>query len=608
MSDLVKADVLYKLYKDAAQYRRRFDEVMKELEIYDYTSGDDNPDLSWLPELSFKAKTYKTQQFKREIGARLMNANPTFSAYPRDTTNPVLAQTAKAVETHLNHAVRESDFFYEHQRVMDSALGTGRGVWWFGIDAKKNIPIAVCDDVSNLYLDANAQTWRECSVAMRRRWLPRWKLKRQHDGKADLIDSLSGRKPDGENKGLREEDLIEVLDAYLIEDIRTYADGIEDGDEKPRLYRFAPEDGGVLINESDWPVPFYMESGRQAWPFECLDFYSHPKSLWPISPLQPGLGWLRAINYVSSLLVWKYRRSSKDFLALLKINGVEIDEDSLDAALNSDNAFDVLTLTGSVDSLSDQSPDIRHYLQQWNMNTNPEEGIRLLEFFNHQFEMETGLHEFLYAGAPDKQDRSAKATQVREQNTRSRIEAYDAQQDEFLSRSGRKLGITARALLDEEDVAKIHGPEFGQVWGTLRPQEFDAEDYALELTNAGVSEEAVAQVVQALAARPTLEELFNETDFSVDVGSTRRKSNDTLANAAEVAMNQVVPILMQRGLYQTAGKIVADFGRYALEWDQATIQMLEQEMAAQQAALQQAQQAQAMSGGQAQSAGGQLPT
>jgi len=64
-----------------------------------------------------------------------------------------------------------------------------------------------------------------------------------------------------------------------------------------------------------WPVPFWKDS---RWPCVFLDFYRHPNSAWPISPLAPGLGELIALNIIMSRLTFHIYQNTRTLIAVLK--------------------------------------------------------------------------------------------------------------------------------------------------------------------------------------------------------------------------------------------------------------------------------------------------
>jgi len=71
----------------------------------------------------------------------------------------------------------------------------------------------------------------------------------------------------------------------------------------------------------------------------------------------------------------------------------------------------------------------------------------------------------------------------------------------------------------------------------------------------------------------SLEEWIREVDFTVEVGSTVRKSPDEEASVAENANNQLVPTMLNAGLPGPAGKMIAMLAKQmgATEAEQAAI-------------------------------------
>lgn len=578
-----KATILARLIEAGKKCRERFAQTAEELA--DYDANDAQGSIEWPAELSFYAKTNKTQQFKREIGARLLNTYPTYRAAPKRWAGQQSQMLAAMTEELLNISASETDEYYELQRMKEDALGPGRGVLWIGFDSKKRLPVVSCDTWDNLLTDPDARTWRECHWVARRRFLPRGTIRADYKVPKDVVDDLPVMAPpsgdDEWHQTVQGVDLVECWQVWMDWGIDNYTDdtdaeGLRNAKE-PKVY-LVQTDNSVLLDESEWPFPLHLESGRGKWPMECLDLYPVPWGMWPISPLAPGLGWLKAINYTATLLVDRYRRASRDLVAILKVNGISLDEESSELVLNGSRVFDQLVLTGNVDAFNGAPPNIKNYVQQLRLDYNFPESLELLRHFERMFEQETGLYEFLYVGNTDTQDRSAQATKARQQNSLSRVQEYQSHLDECLSRVARKKAIVARTFMNQEDVSRYLGPEAGQAWGVLNTTPVD-QIAAKLVEQDGVDPETAMQVAQQIAGQSVdLQRILDETEFTVEVGSTRRRSPEDAAQAASEAGNQLLPTLLQIGALQSAGLIIEDIGRYNLNWDEAKVQTVRNEM------------------------------
>jgi hypothetical protein len=585
----------------AKKAKCRFDDVRRQIEKYDY-DGDTGEDKNvlWDEDITFRAKVHKTQQFKREVGARLYVNNPTFRSEPRKWAGEQAMARSNVIAEYLNYCSKENGLFSNVRSCMNDALGPGRGVVWYGLHAKKSaIAVAEQDGVENLFIDPDATKWENVKWVARRRVKPKWELADQYEKSSAIIYNLpAGSKPSDENYdggGYEGVDLVVYYEFYLTVGLHNYKGGLDESvAKKQHMVKDAPRKYVVsesmeLIDEGDWEIPFHLDG---EFPCDILDFYDHPKSAWPISPLEPGLGWQRAINWVSTMIIAKYKWSCKSVLAFLQINGVELDEQEK-ARLESVDGSPLEIVELAVRDMGDGNYDIRKYMQQINFTSNVEEALQILEHLGHQFEQETGLNAFLYYGAGPTQDRSAAATEARATNSLSRIQDMQNIVDDFMSRIGRKQAMTARYLLDPEDVEPIVGPEGAQLWGYLFTQEQLTPQYWVnKYTNEGIDFMSSLDMAENQVSRGTsLEQWLYEIDYTIEGGSTQRTSPQQERDGIRDAFNTVLPSLIQSGANRSAGMLV---GKYAKtiglsEEDVSAINAEFAEIQQQQQALQQQQ-------------------
>jgi hypothetical protein len=566
-----KAATLQRLVDAGIKARGRFDKVREELERYEY--GDEEEDYqAWAPELSFKSKVYKTSQFKREIGSRLYNNNPTFRVEPRKQLGEASEIRSALMEDYLNYIPRECDLFHTMRSVMEDALGPGRGVVWFGVHPRKpGVVVPVQDSVQNLIIDPDARTWSQVTWVARERYGAKWKLVSEFpDKRASILSAKGGAKPsdvdydESAGGGAVNTQLIKYYEVWLTVGLHNFAGGIDCSQspdsvkvkDEPKKYVFT--ECGKLLYEGEWEIPFHLDG---TWPCEVLDFYDHPKSIWTISPLQPGLGWQRAINWIATLIVAKYQWCSKTVLAMIEHNGTTLSEEDR-AKIESADGMPLEVVSIAVNNLG-EDPDIRKYVQQLELHSDINESLALLDHLNKHFEQETGLYEFLYTGQSGAADRSAAATRARESNTKNRIDDMQSRIEDFLSRLGRKLAMTARYLLTPADVSPILGEERAQAWGYLFSQEQMRPEYWMQrYSEQGYDMTSAFNMAQEQADRGvSLEEWLYEVDYTIEGGSTVRNTPEREAAAYENALNTIFPSLVQAGAMRSASELLVGYGK-----------------------------------------------
>ena len=559
----MRGQTLLRLIKQGEKYRdERFGKTAKELEVYDYTDKVID-DITWDDAISFKIKVRKTSQFKREIGARLFNANPTFRSNAQPWSTPVSQTRAAIMEAYLNYCKNENDLFDTlEDTLINGGLGFGLGVVWTGLHPDKEGVVTCADDSwHNLVLDPDAKKWSQLNWVARRRFKARWWLMQRYPEHKSQIKHMTGRnrrsEDDDDDSADTSTEMVCFYEIWMRTGLHHYKDGADSEDlvDEPRKYIVSSD--GTILFEGDWETPLHLD-GR--WPCVPLVFYKHPEEVWPISPLEPGLSWLKGMNVVATMLIAKYRVcNGRTIIALLQANGSTLSEEDQDKILYGNNPVEVIfPKLNAVDN----NPDVRQAIQTITLQSDLSADMAVFAFLAENFEKETGLYEFLYTGQTDKQDRSAFATQMREQNTRSRIDYMQTKLDHFLSQLGRQLALTARYHLTGEDIAPFLGEEAGEAWGMLMGvEDMDPDRILSELIEDGVPYEmALMQAQEIIAQGTSYDEWRNEIDYGIEIGSTVRKSPEAEREANEMAIQQVVPIMLQTGLFAAAGEFLAKQG------------------------------------------------
>lgn len=563
-----KGQTLVRMLDAAKKARGEFDRITDELERYDH--GDYAEEYEqWDPGLSFQAKIHKTQQYKREVGSRLYRTNPQFRVEPHPHLPPIRKHRAKLMEQYLNRAARETGLYHESRSILDDALLTGRGVAWHGAHPTKDgLVTTVYDTVKNLLIDPDARKWQDVKWVARRRRKARFELVNMFPEKRNsILESMSGtRKSSDEQSEVYDQgvELVEYYEVYMRWGLHNYMGSVYDNDvrkgasfvNEPKMYVVSAD--GLILYSGEWPVPFHMDD---EWPCTVLDFYPHPKSAWPISPMSPGVGWLKAMNWIATLMVAKFQQSAKSVWAFLKINGVSLDEDDIRKIIEPNGGVtEIIEL--AVSSVGGDET-IGKYIQQMEFTANLAEAMHLFDHVSKQFELETGLYEFLYTGSPGVQDRSAAATNARLSNTGVRINDMVSRVEEFFSRVGRKSALGARYLFDGEDVAPLLGEEAARLWGTIMPpEERNPMEWVQRYVETGVPvEEAMRLAQQQVEMSVSMDEWVMESDYSVEAGSTTRATPEAEKDAYGEALNTIVPALGDMGALESVAEILSGWGK-----------------------------------------------
>lgn len=603
-----KGKTLARLISSAKAARSDFDKTADTIAKYD-KGGPDEMYQNWDTCLSFKSKVFKTQQYKREVGSRLYKDNPQFNVTPKRMDVSLSIERTKLIQTYLNEVVKENSFFRNARSCINHALSHGLGVMWFGVHPDKGgVVTAIADSPRNLLIDPDAKTEDQIKWIGRKRQRPRYALVQELPSKREAIFNLPGMSKrsdvDYNGNGGHGAELIEYYEIYSTVGIHHYRGGVDYSSLKGQTkFRDIPKkyivtENGIILDESDWEVPYHLDG---SWPCEWLYFYEDENSIWPCSPLEPGIGFMEAYNWVATLLVAKFQWSSKTVIAMLKANGVSLDDDQIRKVTDPDGSLLEVLEIAAAHTGGDEN--ISKYIKQLDFTTDIDEGLALLQHIDREFSMATGLYEFLYNGQAQVQDRSAAATHARQQNSETRIYDMQTRIEEFGSRVGRKMAMTARYLLDPSDVEPMLGKEQAQLWGNLFTQEQLTEDYwARRYMSVGMPPmDAMELASNTIQGGTTLEQWIYEVDYQVEPGSTARKTPEREAEALDKSTNTVLPTLLQMGATQSAFAILKAMGTNlglpleVMSTMQQELQQISESMQqqqAQQAEMQEAQMAQ----------------
>ena len=549
-----KAAVLKKIIDRAKEVKKaRFGKIGEEITKYAYGSPDSENKFDYqawnTTQHSFDAKVAKTHQAVRIFGPYLYQNNPKRRVMVRENAQPVWIARAEIIQTALNYFLKEYEAKSEFRSAIDDAITWGEGVVWHGLHREKPwVVVSIHDSVENFLVDGDATTWTDVNWVARKRTMPRWKLKKLYPAKGKEIDQLppSNRCDSAsyDNDGKTSVDLVEYYEVYMKVGLHNYSDDGdgEDVEDAPVKYCFAPSgDGGVVLHEGEWEIPYHLDGD---WPCTPLLFIQNPKSIWPISPLESGLGWQRALNWCATAIVAKHKWSSRQVIAFLTANGVGLNEEQKAQIESGSDPVSVIEMALTNTS---EDADIRKYVQQIKLADKLDDDFNMLSYLGSEYEKATGLHEFLFSGEGSRQARSSAEAQIRDRNSRGRVDDMMACVESWATKVARKEAMAARFLLDDMDVRRVVGAEPARAWGTiLTPEQMDPMFWTAKYMQEGHPPDvAMAMAQDILADALTMEDWAAEIEYDIEAGDTRRQSPEQELELLQESMNQTVPTLMQ---------------------------------------------------------------
>lgn len=394
-------------------------------------------------------------------------------------------------ESYLNFTPAEMGLRDHSRRVVDEALIKGMGTWWteeeMTPDGRKLVG-SFFDTVDNLLLDPDARCWHDLLWVARRCVHPVWEVEDEYGlprgtlkgGNAESLNRVAETAGQIEESYKRAQggsnDLLVYWKVYskmglggrlagVMDSAKGYSDELDqefgdycflavtDACDYPLNLPPSLLDGDEeqIKQAAQWPVPFWLHGD---WPVTPLAFHWVPGHLWPMSHLKPGLGELKAINWIFSMMVSKIRIASRDFVAILKASNTEIKEAIKHGA--DYTLIELEQINGSIDN-------VVKFLQHPGFNP---EIYKVLDHLMELFDKRVGLTDLVY-GQTQTQMRSAEEARVKQSQTSIRPQDMAEQVEDASSELARREMSAARWLLQAEDVAPILGPVGAFFWRQL---------------------------------------------------------------------------------------------------------------------------------------------
>lgn len=554
MSDGIKrkGEILKRLIESATAARKDSLAIGKEIEKYGYNKDHDFQYSDYKEDYFFKATVAKTAEYIETVGPALYQQNPD----RRVATKPWAGQEAQArnsiIQDLLNYTPRETNLSGHSRRSINDAIVFGAGVAWTGYNPRKKLIQTVYDSVENLVLDPDAKYFEEVNWGGRKRVKPKWWLTDRYKdipGAADVIAALrtDEESASGSAKSVTFYELYFRIGLHHLTSDGRPVDTQEIEGKPTPITSDAPKkyivsEDGKIIAEMEWEAPLFLDD---RWPFEVLTFRDRPKSLWGVSPLETGLGFQKALNWIYTLYISKARFTTRTLLGIAKYNGEGLDQEAVQRALRG-SQIEVIEF-----EINGEQIKLGDLLQQFNFSTGVEEFERFVAIIERAFERATGLTELVAIGESDRQFRSAAEASLKDRNSRTRFEDMRTRVETWATNIARKEALMSRFLLTAEDIGEKFGQEAGQMWGALVPpmnlqiQALKTTAQQMGMTDPGQIDQYIATNVQEGVEFQTW---LLETDLEIESGSTRKLDISQQQDAANTWLSQVAPQMFSAGL------------------------------------------------------------
>lgn len=546
-----KGQVLKRLLDSAKTSREDWLKTGQEISRYGYSKDHEFEYTDFKGELFFKATVAKTAEYIETVGPALYQNNPDRRVTTAQWAPPEAHARNSLIQDLLNYTPKETDLSGHSRRCINDAITHGVGVAWTGYNPRKKIIQTVYDSVENLVLDPDAKCLEELNWGGRKRNKPKWWLLDRYKDIPGAKEALAAVKASKHDGGTTE--TVEFYELYFRVGLHHFCDGQaveriqgEDGTAYPATTdapkKYIVTDEGKIIAEMEWEAPLFLDD---RWPFEILTFRDKPKTVWSASPLEPGLGFQKALNWIYSLYISKARFTTRTLLGLAKINGQSLDAEQIQKAIKG-SQLEVIEF-----EMNGENVKLADLIQQFNFQTGVEEFERFVSIVERAFERATGLTELIATGETQRQLRSAAEAGLKDRNSRTRFDDMRVRVESWATQVARKEALMSRFLMTPEDIGGIFGEQAAQVWGALVPP-MNLQAQALQATaqQMGMVDPAQQQayIEQNLQDGVVYEQWLLETDFTIEAGSTRRQDIAQQQDAASEFVNQSFPALMQAGL------------------------------------------------------------
>ena len=490
--------------------------------------------------------------------------------------------TAFLLQWWLNYCPKVYGLTEQGKIAVADGLSKGMGVLWLELceGPEGPIPASYADTVDNFLIDADAQQLREAGFICRRRRQSVWRVAQETGEKPDDLrgkatsarmqaaDDVQGRtqgngQPRGDVyeyyeiwsvMGLGEKllgapnemqkkgafyDLLEQVGPYVHFTIgpgidhplgmspdklsiygapgesddtgpSEYAGEGEGGRARAALEPPVPEALEVLKEMLAWPIKTYANPDNP-WPVNPLVFKPRPDTPWPKAILEAALPLQRIIDRIAQTLMNRVRAAGRD----VGLVSQALEEKVVDAM---ESLKDLELVPVAEDKLKEMTENLIQWIKFPEMN---KDILPILRTLQEWFRELTGMDPAVFGGIPKTQDRSAKASSMREAGLSRRPDDYADAVEAWQSAVSASEALAARLLVDANTVAPLFG-EVDESTGEI-PATKDGQTAYGPLTQAWMR--LVSTDNPAIAAA--------EMSYQVEAGSGRRRNKQLLQQNAQ---------------------------------------------------------------------------
>jgi hypothetical protein len=548
-------NIIKKLIGQAERDRRWWRKLGREVYRYGF-SPDYDFEYQTLPTTAFfLAKYALTAEAIQVMGPYLYQSNPSVQAVATDNATPQGALRGTVTADYINEAGRLCDSYTPGCDAINDYLVYGRGVLWTGLHPQNKAVYSARENPIDIVVDPEARSWPEVKWVARRRTRAKDDVIAEYPDAKEAIEALPKAAIregvsllDYERKDHGSQ-MVVYWEFLCLTGLQHFHGGGELKkagfvSDEPKMYLVGQ--AGEFLTMTDWAIPFH-KSDHWKWPLCPLDGFKLPDTLLPQSPLAVGLGFQRALNWIVTLMLGKYRYTSRLVFALASQNGQGLDAQDKDRVLIG-NEIEAIEIT-----MNGETKSIKDFIQefQWN-NDWLEPSIMLLDKLRDLYGKATGLYDVLYSGDTEKVDRSAAASQIRDRNSRSRIESMRDAVLKWQTLKCQQEAFAARFTQTREDIAAMIGDQAAQNWGFLATPEKTNPQYwmqhfaeTLPVTTPQDMQQLQMMAQNMAAQAVTLEQASREVDFQLEASSIRRKDIDQQLDVMKDYFNQTGSVQIQ---------------------------------------------------------------
>lgn len=397
----------------------------------------------------------KIAQMKNSLGPRLYMAKPERNVAYRGDDN-VLLGLSRLLQTYLTYTARETNQAAQIRACVDDGLVRGRQVLRQIWDDVRHIVTSVYVSSLDIIFDPDFDDPHDAQwIAIRHRE-PLWQVKRRITKKARTRDlekvAYEGVPNNGDDRDGDVDKTYMGRTARIVEwweilsrmgcgfrGLEFEKEEIPD-DEEDFVRLEVVVGHPKLLDEGEWLIPLYLD---RDWPISWKDFIEVPDTAWPESVAGQVLSCQKGIDLLTSLRLNSCKHRDRVVVAVT----ADLDKEAQGVLKNGTTA-DFLPVRIPVGMTLDSVMKVMDF------GTGSPESANERAFLLQEMETAMGATQLVTGGQDNSpQDRSATASNLRNDATETRIGDFKTKVEELYTDASRKEALMVRLWLDVEDVA-----------------------------------------------------------------------------------------------------------------------------------------------------------